>query len=56
MAANVLGRGAGALLAAGSRGLQTSGGLQSAAAPALADTVQKSGGWLSGSSGKDPIA
>ncbi len=47
MVGSVLGRGAGALIAAaGSRGLQTGGGLQSAAAPALADTVQKSTGWL----------
>ena len=47
MVGSVLGRGAGALIAAaGTRGLQSSAPLQSAA-PALADTVQKSTGWLS---------
>jgi hypothetical protein len=45
MAGIVLGKGAGALLASGARGLHVSGAV--GAVPALTETVQKSGGFLS---------
>ena len=45
MVGTVLGRGAGALLASGARGLHVSGAV--GAVPALSETVQKSGGFLS---------